>query len=176
MFGPALMACPVTKAGATSRSVYLPASASWTDFWTGKTYLGGQTIEAEAPVETMPLFVRAGSIVPYGPDIEYAMQSADPIELRVYPGANGDFTLYEDEGDNYNYEKGKRAIIPISWNEAARTLRIGNRQGNFPGMLKERTFHVVWVSPEHGAGIPVTDKPDQVVRYDGRALNVVRAR
>jgi alpha-D-xyloside xylohydrolase len=175
LFGPALMACPVTKSGATSRSVYVPAGTAWTDFWTGKIYSGGQTIEAASPIETMPLFVRAGSIIPYGPAIEYASQSADPIELRVYRGVDGAFTLYEDEGDNYNYEKGACATIPIQWNEAKQTLTIGKRQGKFPGMLKQRTFRVVWVSPGHGAGISATTTTDAVVKYDGTALNV-RAR
>ena len=170
------MVCPVTKAGAKTRSVYLPSGTSWTDFSSGKSYSGGQTVDAASPVATMPLFVRAGSIVPYGPDIQYAMEKSDPIELRVYPGADGSFALYEDEGDNYNYEKGVHAIIPISWSESTHTLRIGKREGNFPGMLKERTFKVVWVGPEHGAGIPVTDKPDAVVRYNGSAVKVVRAK
>jgi alpha-D-xyloside xylohydrolase len=172
LFGPALMAAPVTKAGATNRSVYLPAGASWTDFWTGKSYPGGQTVDATSPVETMPLFVRAGSIIPYGPAIEYAMEKSDPIELRIYRGADGAFTLYEDEGDNYNYEKGRYATIPISWDESGHRLTIGQRQGKFPGMLKERTFHVVWVSPGHGTGIPSTEKADAGVHYSGKAVTI----
>jgi alpha-D-xyloside xylohydrolase len=176
LFGPALMACPVVKAGAAERGVYLPAGSAWTDFWTGKTLAGGQRTEADAPIETMPLFVRAGSILPYGPEIEYAAQNADPIELRVYRGANGAFTLYEDEGDNYSYEKGVHATIPMKWNDAKRTLEIGKREGAFPGMLKERTFHIVWVSPGHGAGIPPTGQPDAAVRYTGKALKVSAGR
>ena len=172
LFGPALMVNPVTQAGATNRNVYLPVGANWTDFWTGKSYAGGQSIEAAAPVERIPLFVRAGSILPYGPAIEYAMEKADPIELRVYPGADGAFTLYEDEGDNYNYEKGARAIIPIHWTESKHTLQIGKRLGSFKGMLKERTFRVVWVAPDHGIGIPTTSKPDVIVHYTGKPLNV----
>jgi alpha-D-xyloside xylohydrolase len=172
LFGPALMACPVTKAGAAKRGVYLPAGTSWIDFWTGETYQGGQKIEAPSPIETMPLFVRAGSIIPYGPDIQYAEQKADPIELRVYRGADGAFTLYEDEGDNYNYEKGAYSTIPIQWNEAKQTLTIGKRQGEFPGMLKQHTFHIVWVSPGNGVGVSSTATADAVVSYDGTALNV----
>ena len=171
LFGPSLLASPVTKAGATTRSVYLPAGGKWFDFWTGKTLSGGQTIDAAAPIETMPLFVRAGSIVPVGPQIEYAMAKSDPIELRIYSGADGGFTLYEDEGDNYNYEKGKYATIPISWNEASRTLSIGKRSGKFSGMLKERTFHVVWVSENHGAGISA-GTPDSTVHYTGEAVTL----
>ncbi len=173
LFGPALMVCPVTHAGAVSRKVYLPAGTEWYDFWTGKTCPGGQTIDAAAPIETEPLFVRAGSIIPYGPEIQYAMEKSDPIEIRVYRGANGSFTLYEDEGDNYDYEKGKFATIPISWNEATHTLEIGKRAGKFPGMLKERTFNVVWVSDDHGAGIASADRADAIVHYDGEPVEVV---
>jgi len=172
MFGPALMACPVTKAGATNRSVYLPTGTTWFDFWTGTTYAGGQKIAAASPIETMPLFVRAGSILPYGPTIEYAAQKTDPIELRVYRGADGAFTLYEDEGDNYNYEKGAYATIPISWNEAKQTLTIGKRAGKFPGMAKEHTFRIVWVSAGHGAGTASTEQADEIVTYQGSALKV----
>ena len=172
MFGPALMACPVTASGATTRSVYLPAGASWFNFWTGQTNAGGQTISAAAAIDTMPIFVRAGSILPYGPDIQYAMQSVDPMELRVYPGADGGFTLYEDEGDNYNYEHGVHATIPISWDEKSKTLTLGKRSGKFPGMLKQRTFRIVFVSPGHGVGGSVTEKADIEVIYTGRALKI----
>ena len=117
--------------------------------------------------------MRAGSIIPYGPAIEYAAQSVDPMELRVYRGANGAFTLYEDEGDNYNYEKGDYAAIPIQWNEAKQTLTIGKRSGKFPGMLKERTFRNVWVSPDHGTSVANAEKPDIIVRYTGKEVNVI---
>jgi len=172
MSGPALMACPVTTANATVRSVYLPAGTTWYDFWTGTTNAGGQTISAAAAIDTMPIYVRAGSILPYGPDIQYATQSVDPIELRVYRGANGSFTLYEDEGDNYNYETGSYATIPFTWNEATQTLTIGARQGSFPGMLNSRTFHIVWVNSGHGTGIANTATADQTVTYTGAATNV----
>jgi alpha-D-xyloside xylohydrolase len=120
----------------------------------------------------MPLFVRAGSIIPYGPLVQYAMEKPDPIELRVYRGADGTFTLYEDEGDNYNYGKGDYSTIPISWNEATRKLTIGQRHGNFRGMLKQRTFHVVWISPGHGTGIPSTELSDAVIHYTGKAVAI----
>ena len=107
LFGPSLLVCPVTTKGATTRPVYLPPGTAWTDFWTGRTLQGGQAVAAPAPIDTLPLYVRAGSIVPMGPYLQYTSEKpADPIELRVYPGANGAFTLYEDEGVNYNYEKG----------------------------------------------------------------------
>ncbi len=172
LFGPAIMVNPVTKSKADSRAVYLPVGTDWIDFWTGQKYPGGQTVNAASPIETMPLFVRAGSIIPYGPEIEYATEKSDPMELRIYRGANGAFTLYEDEGDNYNYEKGKYATIPITWNESTRTLQIGKRSGSYPGMLKERTFRIVWVSPGHGAGIVSTPTPDSIVSYNGRELHL----
>lgn len=170
MFGPALLANPVATAGATSRSVYLPAGATWYDFWTGQTNAGGQNISAAATMDIMPVFVRAGSILPYGPDIQYATQSADPMELRVYRGASGSFTLYEDENDNYNYEAGSYATIPITWNETTQTLTIGARQGSYPGMLTSRTFKIVWVSPGHGVGVPNTTAPDKTITYTGSAM------
>jgi len=176
MFGPALMVAPVVKPGVATRTVYLPAGASWIDFWTGKTYTGGQTIDASAPITTMPVFVRAGSIIPYGPQVEYSDEKNDPIELRVYPGANGAFTLYEDEGDNYNYEKGAYSTIPISWNDSTRVLRIGKRAGSFTGMTKERTFRVMWISSGHGVGVPSTSDPDVLVHYRGTPLSIRQAR
>ena len=130
-------------------------------------------MEAAAPVETLPLFVRPGSIIPMGPFLQYSSEKpADPIELRIYRGADGTFTLYEDEGDTYDYEKGQYATIPIAWDEAKHTLEIGKRAGEFPGMLKERTFNVVWVSANHGSGIPITEKADAVVHYAGKAVKV----
>jgi len=174
LFGSAIMVTPVTTAGAATRSVYMPAgSAPWFNFWTGAAAPAGQRLETPAPVETLPLFVRPGSIIPMGPFLQYSSEKpADPIELRVYRGADASFTIYEDQGDTYNYEKGQFATIPISWNEARHTLEIGKRAGKFPGMVKERTFNVVWVSENHGAGVPVTDKPDAVVHYTGSAVKV----
>jgi len=170
------MVTPVATAGAATQSVYVPASgAPWFDFWTGKIAVAGHRAEAAAPIQTLPLFIRPGSIVPMGPFLQYSIEKpADPIELRIYRGADGKFTLYADEGDNYNYEKQRYATIPISWNEAGHTLEFGKRTGEFPGMLKERTFNIVWVSENHGAGIAITEKPDTVVRYKGGAVRVAR--
>ncbi|OIQ95015.1 alpha-xylosidase BoGH31A precursor [mine drainage metagenome] len=173
MFGPAFLVAPVTTAKATSRSVYLPGGTSWVNFWTGENLKGGRQVTVAAPVETLPLLVRAGSIVPLGPDLQYAMQKpADPIELRIYPGADGSFTLYEDEGDSYRYEKGVYATIPISWKDKTKTLTIGARTGQFPGMLTNRTFNVVWVSAGHGNGVGLTPTPDAVVNYNGSTVSV----
>jgi alpha-D-xyloside xylohydrolase len=172
MYGPAFLVNPVTEPGATSRPVYLPA-AQWYDFWSGASTGGGREITAEAPADRLPLYVRAGSIVPLGPDIEWSTQkAADPIELRVYRGADGEFTLYEDENDNYNYEKGVHATIGFRWDEAKRVLTIGQRQGEFPGMLARRTFHVVFVGEQHGGGIAASGVPDRVVQYSGKEVAV----
>jgi alpha-D-xyloside xylohydrolase len=166
MFGPALLINPVTVMGATSRTVYLPAG-TWYDFWTGATTMGGATSTANAPLSQIPIYVRGGSIVPMGPMIQYAMQSADPLEIRVYAGADASFTIYEDEGDTYNYEMGQYSQIPLTWNNAAKTLTVGARTGSYTGMLATRTFNVVFVGANHGSGIGVTGTPDQVVHYDG---------
>ena len=121
----------------------------------------------------MPLYVRAGSIVPYGPELQYSNEkAADPMELRIYPGADADYLLYEDENDNYSYEKGAYATIPLHWNDQGSTLTIGERRGSFPGMLAQRAFQIVVVKPGHGVGIDATSLPDQVVRYDGRHKEV----
>jgi alpha-D-xyloside xylohydrolase len=172
MFGPAFLVNPVTDPAATTRQVYLP-EANWYDFWTGSSVAGGHTINAIAPLERIPLYVRAGSILPLGPDEEWATEKpADPIELRIYRGANGDFTLYEDENDNYNYEKGTYATIAMHWNDASHTLTIGDRQGQFPGMLQNRSFHIVFVRENHGVGVNPTDEPDKVVQYSGKQVTV----
>jgi alpha-D-xyloside xylohydrolase len=123
---------------------YLPKGANWYDFWTGKRYQGGQTVTLETQLNRVPMFVRAGSIVPMGPVMQYVGEKKwDNLELRVYPGADTTFTLYEDEGDNYNYEKGIYSTIPISWSERTRTLTIGERKGNYPGMLEQRNFTII---------------------------------
>jgi len=170
LFGPAFLVNPVTEPSATTRQLYLP-DAKWYDFWTGSVVQGGHMIDAPTSLESIPLYVRAGSIIPLGPDLEYATEKpADPMELRVYRGANGDFTLYEDENDNYNYEKGQYATIPLQWNEATQTLTIGERHGRFPGMLTARTFRVVFASANHGVGIAPTETADKIVHYTGKAI------
>jgi len=173
MFGPALLVSPVTQEGTTGREVYLPPAAKWYDFWTGKSIPGDQRISAPAPLNRIPLYVRAGSILPMGPEIEYAGQKPDaPIELRIYRGASGHFDLYEDQGDTYNYEKGEHSVIPVDWNDAAHTLTIGARSGSWPGMPGQRTFNIVFVEEGHGAGGAVTSTPDRSVGYTGSAVTV----
>jgi alpha-D-xyloside xylohydrolase len=171
MFG-SFLAAPVYTYQATSRNVYLPSGTTWTDFWTGNTYSGGQTISASAPISIMPLYVKAGSIIPMGPHIQYATQSVDPIEIRVYQGANGSFNLYEDEGDNYNYESGNYAIIPFTYNDATKQLTIGARTGSFTGMPVNRTFNIVWVKNGYGTGLDPSSSYQSTVNYNGSAVTV----
>jgi alpha-D-xyloside xylohydrolase len=172
LFGPAILVNPVTEPGATTRHLYLPA-AKWYDFWTGGTVQGGRALDAPSPIDRMPLYVRAGSILPLGPDVEYAAEkSGNPIEVRVYRGANGTFTLYEDENDTYSYEKGAYSTILFSWDEATHTLTIGDRTGSFPGMIGTRAFRVVFVSENHGAGGGLTENADRTVRYLGKKISV----
>jgi alpha-D-xyloside xylohydrolase len=175
LFGPAILVSPVTTEGATSRTVYLP-QATWYDFWTGEKVEGGKRgirITADAPLEKLPLFVRAGSIVPMGPAMEWTTEKpADPIELRVYPGADGDFTLYEDENDSYRYQKGAHATIALHWDDRAKTLTVGAREGSFKGMLAERTFRVVLVGKEHGVGIEESEAAEATVSYKGEKTAV----
>jgi alpha-D-xyloside xylohydrolase len=174
MFGPALLVNPVTEPAADSRRVYLP-EAKWFDFWNGSSQQGGRAIDAAAPIDRLPLYVRAGSILPLGPKMEWSTEKPeDPIELRVYPGADADFTLYEDENDGYNYEKGVYATIPLHWDDAKHALTIGARKGEFPGMLQTRTFHFVLVRGHHGAGVSPEEKPDRVVQYAGKELTITR--
>jgi alpha-D-xyloside xylohydrolase len=168
MFGSAFLVNPITTEGATQRSLYLPAGVNWVDFWTGKHATGGRMITAEAPLDRIPIYVRAGSIVPFGPRAESTTAKEDPIELRIYSGANGKFTLYEDQGDSYDYEHGAYSTIPIHWNDQAKTLTIGDRQGAFPGMLEHRTFHVVIVKETNGTGVAPSSHPDATIEYHGK--------
>jgi alpha-D-xyloside xylohydrolase len=168
-----LAAESVQEARPQTRSVYLPAGAGWFDFWTGHATAGGQSIVAAAPIDRIPLLVRSGSIIPLGPVVQYASEKPDaPVELRVYPGSDASFTLYEDEDDNYNYEKGIHATIRFDWNDATRQLKIGARQGSYPGMPLRRVFRVVIVRPGHGVGGDVSDAVDQTVDYSGEAMNL----
>jgi alpha-D-xyloside xylohydrolase len=174
MYGPAILVTPVTTYKARTKSVYLPQTAGgWFDFWSGKAAAAGTTVEAAAPYDAMPLFIKGGSIVPTSPVMQYVGEKpADNLTLYVYAGANGAFTLYEDEGVNYNYEKGAFAQIPITWDEAGKTLTIGARQGTFPGMLAARTFNVIFVSKDKAAGFAFDAKADKTVRYTGAAVQV----
>ncbi len=174
MLGEAFLVAPVVTDQTTSRDVYLPAGHKWTDFWTGETHDGGQTITKTATIDIIPLYVKAGSIMPWGPDVQYSTEKPwDNLEIRVYPGEDGNFTLYEDENDNYNYEKGEYAEIPFHWDEASQTLTIGERKGSFKGMLDTRTFQVVKVSEVRGTGDQHTTLINTTVNYNGKEIQVV---
>ena len=174
MFGPALMACPVGEYQKYSRNVYLPKQKGWYDFYTGKHYAGGQTIVADAPFDKIPVFVPEGSILPVGPEMEWSDQKkAELIDLYVYAGKDGSYTLYEDEGTNYNYEKGKYAMIDFKYNDAQKTITIAACKGAFDGMLQKRRFNIVLVSDNNQQGISLAKAPKgKMVKYAGKAVTV----
>ncbi|HUL35415.1 MAG TPA: TIM-barrel domain-containing protein [Candidatus Eisenbacteria bacterium] len=173
MFGPSILVSPVLQASATNSTLYLPDSPAWYDFWTGATVSGGHEIDVQAPLDRIPLYVRAGSILPLGPEIEFANEKpAGPIDLRIYRGADAQFNLYQDEGDNYDYEKGAHALIPLHWSEADKLFTIGKREGEYPGMPKSIEFRIIWVSPGHGAGETLETAADRVVQYNGEEISI----
>jgi alpha-D-xyloside xylohydrolase len=173
MFGPAFLASPGTEYKARSRRVYLPAGPTWYDFWTGASSRGGQTVTADAPYDRMPVFVRAGSIVPIGPAQQYVGEKpGDALTLYVYAGANGRFSLYEDDGVSYGYERGELSRIPMTWDDASGRLTIERREGTFPGMVTDRTFTVVVVSARNAMGYQGADAAGQAVSYSGEPVSV----
>jgi len=184
MFGKSILVCPVTTAMYSknteedfgtikSRELYLPMGTDWVDFWTGEKLSGGKTVAKEAPLDIMPLYVKAGSILPIGPNVQFATEKKwDNLEVRIYPGANGEFTLYEDENDNYNYEKGAFSTITFTWNEARKTLTINDRKGSFQGMPADRKFNIVLVDKSKGTGMNVVEKFESVVSYNGKKVEV----
>ncbi|GHT88547.1 hypothetical protein FACS189474_3990 [Bacteroidia bacterium] len=188
MYGKAFLVAPVlnkfyttgTKANSVTDfskiqtyPVYLPQGAAWYDFWTGERLEGGVEIQRETPVDILPLYVKAGSIVPIGEDVQYAeAQNWENLEIRVYPGADAEFTLYEDEKDNYNYESGAYTTIPFTYNENEQSLTIGNRQGNYPGMLTNRTFKIIQVKKGYGMGDLLSIAHDTIVTYSGSEVKI----
>lgn len=175
MFGSSLLINPVTDYKARNRKVYLPETVNWYDLKTGKYFNGGQTIIADAPYSDIPIFVKEGSIVPCGPEIQFASEKTPgPIRLFVYTGKDGSFTLYEDEDVNYNYEKGKFALIEFKYDEKNQTLKIARRKGEFAGMQKKRRFEIVWISNNKPHGLDFDIKPDTTIEYDGSELIVKR--
>jgi alpha-D-xyloside xylohydrolase len=173
MFGPALLINPVIEYRIQKRTVYLPGGAGWYELKSGEYFPGGKTISVDAPYTEIPIFVKEGSIIPFGPEIQYSTgKPADPLILYVYTGKDANFELYEDENVNYNYEKGIFSIIPFNYEEKTHTLTIGNRQGEYPGMLQERTIHIIWVSKERKAKLDFDRKPDKIIKYNGSAQSV----
>ncbi len=175
LFGPAFLVSPVTTHKARTRQVYLPSTqGGWYDFWTGAARSGG-TIETRAPIDEIPLHIRAGAIIPLGPELQYTDEKpADPLTLLVYTGADGAFTLYEDEGSNNNYERGAFTRIPVRWAQTAQTLTIGAREGSYPGMLARRKFQIVFVTGNKPVLFSFTPRADRTVDYDGRAIVISR--
>jgi alpha-D-xyloside xylohydrolase len=173
MFGPSLLINPVYTYKDKTRDVYLPNTHGWYDFYTGEYYTGGRTLKADAPLDRIPVYVKEGSILPAGPAIQYTSEkTADPLTLYVYTGKDATFTLYEDEGVNYNYEKDAYATIPFSYSEATGTLTIGARKGTYKGMPDKRKIQVVWIGKNHPAGVGTDTHADQVVDYTGSALEL----
>ncbi|MBN2814965.1 MAG: DUF5110 domain-containing protein, partial [Bacteroidales bacterium] len=188
MFGKSILVCPVTDPlyskttvrGSDTLSVadfsivkkqevYLPKGVNWIDFWTGEKIHGGQVVSKDVPVDMIPLYVKAGSLIPIGPRVQYATEKSwDNLEIRIYTGADGTFTLYEDENDNYNYEKGMYSTITFTWKDKNKILTIGDRHGSFPGMLAERKFHIVLVNQHKGTGTEMTERIDYTVNYNGK--------
>lgn len=190
LFGRNILVCPVTQPFYTTHdrkkrdgsfigfekignvSVYLPKGTDWYDFWTNECFKGGQDVIKDVPIDIMPLYVKAGTILPWGPDVQYAEEKKwDNLEIRIYPGADGEFTLYEDENDNYNYEKGISSRITFKWDDASGLLTVGPREGKFPGMLKKRNFHIVKVGIDEVAG-DAESKGGKLVKYSGKAVSV----
>jgi alpha-D-xyloside xylohydrolase len=192
MFGKSILVSPVTSAmyskaaihgvdtvqvedfsAVRSKETYLPGGADWFDFWTGEKLAGGNKVSRETPLDIIPLYVKAGAILPLAPGVQYAEQKKwDNLELRIYPGANGKFVLYEDENDNYNYEKGIYAIIVFEWDDKNKTLTIHDVKGSFPGMLVTRKFNVTVVGAGKGFGEYQVQHPDKEITYSGKKLSV----
>jgi len=172
LFGPSLLVAPIVHYQQRSREVYLPGAAPWYNLWTGEAS-GTGTVTADAPYDAIPVFVRAGSILPLGPDLQYiGAKPSDPVTLQVFEGADGSFTLYEDQGLTFDYEKGAFTEIPIAWNEASKTLTIGARKGSFPEMLAHRTFQIVVASKAIPIGFSLDPKPVKSIEYSGAAVSV----
>ncbi|MBP7037744.1 MAG: DUF5110 domain-containing protein [Bacteroidales bacterium] len=173
MFGPSILVAPVYEYKARDRKVYFPSACGWYDFYSGQFIPGGRYLDVSAPYERLPLFVREGSIIPFGPEIEYTSQKpADPVTLFVYTGRNASFTLYEDEGVNYGYERGECTFIPFNYDEASGELTIGERQGQYPGMLRDRTFNIIWVTRINNIEFDPDMKPHATLSYDGSPVVV----
>lgn len=172
MFGPSILVAPVTARGATSRTVYLPRGTDWYDFWTGRRLAGGQVVHRAAALGVLPLYVRAGSILPMGPEEEYTGEYPDArIELRIYPGRDGSTSLYSDDGLTYDYQSGAFAWLPMHWDNASRVLTLETRRGSFPGMVHDRSFLITIVSPGHGVGEAITLSGTRLT-YKGNPVHI----
>ena len=175
MFGKSLMVCPVTSYLQREREVYLPSSAGWYDFYTGEFYKGGNSINAKAPLDRIPLYVKAGSILTFGPEIQYALQPTDgSLKIFVYTGEDASFNLYEDEGVNYNYEKGEFTKIELNYNEEGKNLVIGKRAGSYTGMANEREIQIYFFDDKMALPFNLDRKADKIVKYSGEEISILR--
>ena len=176
LFGRSILVAPVTEYQATSKQTYLPAGGKWWTFWTNELMEGGRTVSVPVTKADLPVFIKAGSILPFGPAVQYSTEKRwDNLEIRIYPGADGCVTLYEDENDNYNYEHGACSLITFKWDDQHRVLTIDDRQGRFKGMLQKRKFNVVLVHENAGVGdLPMTST--QSVTYSGKRKMVMMGR
>ena len=192
MFGKSVLVSPVTKAmyikplingrdtiqaedfsTNKSKETHLPAGTNWFDFWTGEKFSGGNKVNKETPLDIIPLYIKAGSIFPIGPNVQYAEEKKwNNLEIRIYPGANGQFVLYEDDNDNYNYEKGIYSTITFDWDDKKKTLMISDRNGSYPRMLDSRKFNIIIVNTGKGAGENIAAQPDKEITYSGKKLVV----
>jgi alpha-D-xyloside xylohydrolase len=173
MFGPSLLINPVYEYKQTKRSLYLPKCAGWYDLYSGKWYEGGQKVIADAPYERIPVFVKAGSIIPFGPSLQYTSEKpADTITLNVYAGADASFNLYEDEGTNYNYEKGAFTIIPVKYKEATKTITFEDRKGAFNGMMQKRNFRINIITPGEARNLDFDAGCNKEISYAGRKITI----
>jgi len=173
LFGPSILVAPVTEKAAVQQAVYLPKGTAWIDFWTGEKIDGGKTIIKKTPRDILPLYIKSGSILPWGPKVQYAAEKKwDELEIRVYPGADADFILYEDEGDSYNYEKGSYTEIVFHWDDHSRKLTVGERKGAFPGMLNSRKFNIVFVNEKKAIGSGNTLEFNRRIVYNGKQTMV----
>jgi alpha-D-xyloside xylohydrolase len=172
MFGKSILVSPITEPDVRVSNVYLPKSAIWYDFWSGKNFEGGRTIQTDASLDKIPLFVKAGSIIPMSPVVQYADQKIDSLEIRIYPGKNGTYVLYEDENDNYNYEKGSYSIILFSWNDFQKKLTIGDRRGSFSGIKEKYIFTIVVQGDRYGIGMQGSSPFSKTIDYTGKKVTV----
>jgi alpha-D-xyloside xylohydrolase len=192
MFGKSLLISPVTEpmyvrasvngrdtiqvedfSKIKSRETYLPVGTGWFDFWTGERLPGGIKTMKETDIDILPLYVKSGAIIVMAPAVQYVDEKKwDELEVRVYPGANGTFVLYDDEHDNYNYEKGVYATTTFDWNDSKRLLIIAERKGSFPGMPRKQKFKITVVSKTKGGGDKQIDQPDKVITYEGKRVSV----
>lgn len=192
MFGKNILVCPVTDpmyvkfrkddnkyyaekedfSTIKTTDVYLPEGTKWLDFWTGVELEGGQTLIRETPIDILPLYVKSGSIIPFGPDVQFANEKIGPLTIRVYPGANASFTYYDDERDNYNYENGAHTTIDMKWNDASQTFTLEAQKGEYEGMPQSRKIWLVKVEKGKGIGLPNKEQADKEIVYTGEKIEI----